>query len=607
MKISALVSLFAGLVISISGITVPRLEHGMIMPGLGLLPWIMYMTGMMSKEKSLKAELIWVFILSQQIFTAFPQIVFITLLFAFPYYLILIPPGKNIFIHAIKFISATVISILVSAVQVLPSYEYHRMSLVNTGFDSSLAGRYSYFLSNLVTFIDPFFYGNPKLGSYADSLVRNGYFFWENAAFIGWLPIISLIVFLYFYIKKRNSYNNKIILFFIISILISFLLMLGNNSPLYLMFSFWPFNVFRTPSRYLWIFVFSILFIGCRVVNDFLYNKKIKSGYKILLILLMILNIFQEYSAWKDYHALYRADAWMKPPEIIAMINNGKRIMSYDTTNIHESVRNKKGWNNIDPYVFLRNSLYPDSNMIWNISNISEYSGIYSRRSVYLNSMLSAGFETDDKLHIASVSGFGQKILDILSVNFIVTPSTISSQNVSIDHTIEYGDLKLNLYNNHGALNRIYKANSIKVANSLESSEDILKSPDFIPGSTVLLEKNVNLSDAGTQADIRYKESPDNTKILINIRKNSGNGILVLADKFYPGWNAFIDGQKTEILPANINQRAIYLPSGNHDVEFIYEPISFRIGLIISLISCIVILLIIVIRSFRLKFLNSFS
>ena len=54
--------------------------------------------------------------------------------------------------------------------------------------------------------------------------------------------------------------------------------------------------------------------------------------------------------------------------------------------------------------------------------------------------------------------------------------------------------------------------------------------------------------------------------------------LLYLADTFYPGWKAYVDGIKTKIYRANYNFRAVPLPPGEHQVEFRYQPLSFYMG-----------------------------
>ena len=49
------------------------------------------------------------------------------------------------------------------------------------------------------------------------------------------------------------------------------------------------------------------------------------------------------------------------------------------------------------------------------------------------------------------------------------------------------------------------------------------------------------------------------------------DGFLLLADTFYPGWTAHVDGAPTPIYRANISVRGIRLPKGRHEVRFIYD------------------------------------
>jgi uncharacterized membrane protein YfhO len=49
-------------------------------------------------------------------------------------------------------------------------------------------------------------------------------------------------------------------------------------------------------------------------------------------------------------------------------------------------------------------------------------------------------------------------------------------------------------------------------------------------------------------------------------------GILVLADAYYPGWRATLDGRSTPIFPADWGLRGVALPEGRHTLVFEYRP-----------------------------------
>jgi len=62
----------------------------------------------------------------------------------------------------------------------------------------------------------------------------------------------------------------------------------------------------------------------------------------------------------------------------------------------------------------------------------------------------------------------------------------------------------------------------------------------------------------------------------------ASDGFLLLADTFYPGWTAEIDGKPARVFRAHLSVRAIQLPRGAHVVRFVYEPPRVRPGLAIS-------------------------
>ncbi len=71
--------------------------------------------------------------------------------------------------------------------------------------------------------------------------------------------------------------------------------------------------------------------------------------------------------------------------------------------------------------------------------------------------------------------------------------------------------------------------------------------------------------------------------------------LLYLSEVYYPhGWKAYVDGEETAIYRTNYAFRSVYLKSGEHTVEFVYEPPSVRTGLIVTLIGLAAVILLIV-------------
>jgi uncharacterized membrane protein YfhO len=62
-------------------------------------------------------------------------------------------------------------------------------------------------------------------------------------------------------------------------------------------------------------------------------------------------------------------------------------------------------------------------------------------------------------------------------------------------------------------------------------------------------------------------------------------GVLVVGDTWFPGWEARVDGAPASILRANHAFRALALAEGAHTVELAYRPVSFRLGIALSLVG----------------------
>ena len=71
-------------------------------------------------------------------------------------------------------------------------------------------------------------------------------------------------------------------------------------------------------------------------------------------------------------------------------------------------------------------------------------------------------------------------------------------------------------------------------------------------------------------------------------------GALVLADTWYPGWQARIDGQPAPVLRANYLFRAVLLPAGQHVVQFEFRPASLRLGAGVSLAAALLLLAVVI-------------
>jgi hypothetical protein len=140
------------------------------------------------------------------------------------------------------------------------------------------------------------------------------------------------------------------------------------------------------------------------------------------------------------------------------------------------------------------------------------------------------------------------------------------------------------LYEVENPVPRVYVAAQAVYEPQAAKTLRLLSDADFDLRHKVLVDEKIGVgsnkrSDAEAKI-IRYA----NSDVVIHATL-AASGVLVLTDSYYPGWRVFIDGKEGNILRANHFFRGVQLAPGTHRVEFRYEPLSFRIGLAISLIS----------------------
>ena len=100
------------------------------------------------------------------------------------------------------------------------------------------------------------------------------------------------------------------------------------------------------------------------------------------------------------------------------------------------------------------------------------------------------------------------------------------------------------------------------------------------------LSKQFSKDSLATIKLTNYK--PNDLKYVSN---NKNEGIAVFSEMYYKdGWNAYIDGKLTDHFKVNYALRALKIPSGNHKIEFKFEPQVIKTGSTISLISSFLVL-----------------
>jgi hypothetical protein len=96
-----------------------------------------------------------------------------------------------------------------------------------------------------------------------------------------------------------------------------------------------------------------------------------------------------------------------------------------------------------------------------------------------------------------------------------------------------------------------------------------------------------------TTATIRLLKN-DEDKLTYEFNAGS-NQFAVFSEVYYDkGWNAYLDGARTDYVRVDYVLRGMSVPAGKHTIEFRFEPKSFATGNIISTLSALVVYLLLI-------------
>ncbi len=115
--------------------------------------------------------------------------------------------------------------------------------------------------------------------------------------------------------------------------------------------------------------------------------------------------------------------------------------------------------------------------------------------------------------------------------------------------------------------------------------------PEALDASLPPLLEDASLppEDDGPVAKASVEGPSSHGRVLVRTEETRP-GVLVLADGWYPGWRAHVDGRPAEVVPVDGVFRGVEIGEGKHKVLFEYRPASFQVGRAISALAFVFLL-----------------
>ena len=152
------------------------------------------------------------------------------------------------------------------------------------------------------------------------------------------------------------------------------------------------------------------------------------------------------------------------------------------------------------------------------------------------------------------------------------------------DHVLVYRSPDVAIYRNERAGPRAFLVHRTHVASSEDEAEELMAAPSLDLQNEAILLGGRELAGEKQPGDAARIELYSAERVRVRVQTAS-DAYLVLADSYYPGWEARVDGGPATIERADVALRAVAVPAGEHVVEFVFAPASWRIGAAASLVA----------------------
>ena len=459
-------------------------------------------------------------------------------------------------------------AILITIVQVGPAYLDYQLSARLGGITYEDAARFSLNLKTLKHLIFPL----PFHADFATNSATLNNFFPGNGQ-VPWLLTIypGLIILPAALFGLFFNFSKKILIWLAV-FLITLILAIGNNTPIFFVFyKIFPF--FRFPEKFMFLASFSLLVMAAYGLDRLISVLKQKGVRPNLLFFLIALVLFTDlFSTHRNLNPLCESRFYQRHHPFIKPILDDPetfRIYSDPEIAIPASVQDTI----LNRHIKWQMHLMPNLGIIDNLSHVDGTTGLELRYQYLITELL--------------LKPWSEKIrfLKLANVKYI-----ISSENLDKKPELKGQIEKINglVYRVKDFLPRAWIVGELNpiITGTIDELMDVSFDPAFSALSKGKIVDRYNRPFFKKIDNIVY--DPNGT-IHIELTAEAP-GILILLESSYPGWQVFVDGQEKECLWLNLLFQGVEIGKGKHQIDFIYRPKYFDLFILISLISLLIFL-----------------
>jgi Bacterial membrane protein YfhO len=224
-----------------------------------------------------------------------------------------------------------------------------------------------------------------------------------------------------------------------------------------------------------------------------------------------------------------------------------------------------------------------NAGLAWGMENASGYNSLPIWRYLHYLWIANHGApyphaRIEDDLSAQGLWRFSSPLVDGLAVKWVVAAKPPNGPGYERKFA---GSDGVDLWENREALPRAWVVHRARVVDG-EAAAARAIAGELDPRAEVVLEEAPSVAPEGEGMEEAAKiEEVGQTGMVVEV-KLARPGVLVVAEPWYPGWTATVDGKGEKLLLANLALRAVALPAGAHRVEMRYRSAAVERGLLVA-------------------------
>lgn len=637
-------SLFAAVAFMFSSYMITWLENGNIAHSYIWLPFAFWAINLFFENLKFRYILILTLALALSILGGHPQTaIYIYIISSIFWIYKLFEQKTNVFKKILPFLFSIAASVFISAIQIIPTYQFYKISPVSLPFSREVFDRSILPYKNLISFFASDFFGHPANNN-----------FWSQS-YGDFTPYFGVIPLLFSFWAILRFWKVRFVKF---AVLFAAIFILASvHSPItYLIRTLQiPLLDSTTPSRFISISIFLLIILSALGFEDFLKSftsRKLPQGFvKFLAPFAVIYAIFWLFAVFGS-HFLEPRETWqinlavtrrnlilptamfLSIPVITTMIriivvrvNLQKSlaqtllVISLFTVVLVGGVYYSNKFLPVAPKKFIFPN-HPVFDWLRNNAGINRFYGggtahIDYNFPVHYEVYGAEGYDTtrieryaellasgasgqvpesylrSDGVFPDDLSGRRERLFELLGVRYLLDKEDMPKTgadwhydrfpNDSIEGILQMD--KFQIYERKKVLPRIFLTTQYHAAvNDAEIIQKIYD-PNFDLETLILEEEPpIKIEKIDDQIVIPKLIKYDPSEIIINTVFGY-NALLFLSDAYEDGWNVYIDGARSRILRTHYALRSVAVPAGDHAITFKYQPKSFAVGAMTTFLS----------------------